>query len=478
VRILEVGPDHVTFALLGAIYRACIKACDFAIWLVGATGVFKSELAALAQQHYGASMGARHLPGNFASTANALESLAFLAKDALLVVDDFAPHGGTQDVARYHATADRLLRAAGNNQGRGRLSSDAKLREARPPRGLVVTTGEDLPRGQSIHGRTFVIEVGHGDIHTDVLTRCQKDAASGLYAEAMGAFVQFIAGQYDQVQEQLQRRAVELRAKAAHAHSRTPGIVAELAAAFGLFMQLAVTAGAISKEQANELNSRCWNALKAVALQQRLLQSSSEPAQRFLELVRSAVTSGAAHVARMDGEIPPDPTVWGWRNEGSAEHSRWIGKGRRIGWIDEDDLYLEPNAAHVAAQELGQRTGEPLTITQTVINKRCHEAGFLLTTDKKRGTLTIRKRVQGSSMPVLHLSAQKFLGDVGFLGGDGSRLSGKKVNSDNDKTCESNSYTENVGNVGKINVGDRAGETREMRPGDLFPGQDVEVMEI
>jgi hypothetical protein len=81
-------------------------------------------------------------------------------------------------------------------------------------------------------------------------------------------------------------------------------------------------------------------------------------------------------------------------------------------------------------------------------------------------------------MPVLHLSAQKFLGDVGFLGGDGSRLSGEKVNSDNDKTCESNSYTENVGNVGKINIEDRAGETREMRPGDLFPGQDLEVMEI
>jgi hypothetical protein len=423
-------------------------------------------------------MGARHLPGNFASTGNALESLAFLAKDALLVVDDFAPHGGMQDVARYHATADRLVRAAGNNQGRGRLSADTKLREDRPPRGLILATGEDVPRGQSIRGRIFVIEVGRGDVQTAVLTECQKDAASGLYAEAMGAFVQFIAGQHDQVQEQLQRRTVELRAKASHAHSRTPGIVAELAAGFELFMQLAVTDGAISKEQADELNSRCWSALNAVALQQRLLQSSSEPAQRFLELVRSAVTSGAAHVAGTDREIPAEPTQWGWRDEGSGEHPRWIAKGRRIGWIDGNDLYLDPNAAHVAAQELGQRTGEPLTITQTVINKRCHEAGFLLSTDKNRGTLTIRKTVQGSSMPVLHFSAQKFLGDVGLLGAFVSRLSGEKTNSDISKSNGSNSSGENVGNVGEISIGDRAGKTREMQPGDLFPDQDVEVLEI
>jgi hypothetical protein len=46
------------------------------------TGRFKSEAAALAQQHFGAGLDARHLPANWSSTGNALEALAFTAKDA------------------------------------------------------------------------------------------------------------------------------------------------------------------------------------------------------------------------------------------------------------------------------------------------------------------------------------------------------------------------------------------------------------
>ena len=55
------------------------------MFLAGRTGTFKTTLAALCQQHFGADMDAGCLPANFASTANALESLAFAAKDALIV---------------------------------------------------------------------------------------------------------------------------------------------------------------------------------------------------------------------------------------------------------------------------------------------------------------------------------------------------------------------------------------------------------
>jgi hypothetical protein len=38
-------------------------------------------------------MNRLHLPGAWASTGNSLEALAFHAKDALIVIDDFAPQG-------------------------------------------------------------------------------------------------------------------------------------------------------------------------------------------------------------------------------------------------------------------------------------------------------------------------------------------------------------------------------------------------
>src|SRR5919199_337965 len=78
-------------------------------------GSGKTQLAALAQQHYGAGMDGLHLPAGWHSTANALEVMAFHAKDALLVVDDFAPTGSAVDIQRLHREADRLIRGQGNN---------------------------------------------------------------------------------------------------------------------------------------------------------------------------------------------------------------------------------------------------------------------------------------------------------------------------------------------------------------------------
>jgi hypothetical protein len=74
---LSVAPDRITFPLLAGVYRAPLGSVDFSLFLTGRTGTFKTALAALCQQHFGAAMDASHLPANFASTANALEGLTF-----------------------------------------------------------------------------------------------------------------------------------------------------------------------------------------------------------------------------------------------------------------------------------------------------------------------------------------------------------------------------------------------------------------
>lgn len=145
----SVASDRVTIPLLAAVYRAAIGEADFSVHISGPTGVQKSEITALGQQHFGATMDARALPGSWTSTGNALEAIASAAKDALLVIDDYVPQGTTSDRARLNAIADRVLRAQGNRSGRGRLRSDATMRRSRPPRGLIVSTGEEVPGGQS-----------------------------------------------------------------------------------------------------------------------------------------------------------------------------------------------------------------------------------------------------------------------------------------------------------------------------------------
>jgi hypothetical protein len=156
LRLLDVAPDAVTIPGYAAIWRAVLGNVDCSVHLVGPTGQGKTELAALYQQHWGAAMDARHLPASWLSTGNALEGITFQAKYAILVVDDFCPTGVKADLARQHKEADRLLRAQGNRRGRQRMRTDSTLRPSKSPRGLLLSTGEDTPRGQSLRARLLI----------------------------------------------------------------------------------------------------------------------------------------------------------------------------------------------------------------------------------------------------------------------------------------------------------------------------------
>src|SRR5262249_46178807 len=152
------------------------------LYLVGRTGTFKTALAALMQQHFGATMNAAHLPANFASTASALEEIAFEAKDSLLVIDDFVPSGRSHDNTLQNL-AERIFRAAGNREGRSRMSGDG-LRAPRAPRAFLVATGEEVPQGHSVRARLLMVEVRPNDVDQQILTWCQKHADEAKFATA------------------------------------------------------------------------------------------------------------------------------------------------------------------------------------------------------------------------------------------------------------------------------------------------------
>jgi hypothetical protein len=403
LRLAELGPASISFPLLASTYRAALEETDFAIHLAGETGAFKSELAALHQQHFGPAMSRLRLPGAWSSTGNALETLAFAAKDALFVIDDFAPQGNSADVARYHAAADRVFRAAGNHAGRGRLDSTARLREPKPPRALILSTGEDIPRGHSVRARLLILELPKGSIDTADLTPCQRDAQAGLYAEAMGGFVQFLAGEYEKTRAAFARRVAELRTIALQnpAHARTPDIVANLQAGFEFYLDFAVACEAIDCIERELLSERCWEALQDAAAAQAKHQAAVEPTARFMDLLRSSLASGHAHLeGRCGGKPDRWPGSCGWRCSSSGD---WSPQGDCVGWIEGKNIYLEPTASYCVAQTAGRSMGEILTVTEQVLKKRLHERGLLASIDAARGTLTIRRIIAGCATPVLHI---------------------------------------------------------------------------
>ncbi len=342
LRCLSVAPDRISFPLLAAVYRAPFGGVDFSVFLTGTTGVFKTALAALCQQHFGAGMDAGHLPANFASTGNALEGLAFYAKDALLVVDDFAPTGRHGD-AELHGVAERLFRATGNQQGRSRLGGNRAPNTPQPPRALVLATGEQVPPGPSIRARLLVVDVQPGDVNRALLSECQCAGEQGRLAEAMGAFLTWIAGHYEERQQKLRERMLEIRSQG-HGrtiHARLPGALAELHSGWELFVEFALEVGAIPTAEKDELEERTQRAFAELCALQATYQQS-DPALRFVALLEAALACGRAHVADRRGRTPDEAEAWGWQRKPSGRG--WVPQGSRIGWVAGNDVFLEASS--------------------------------------------------------------------------------------------------------------------------------------
>ena len=150
------------------------------------------------------------------------------------------------------------------------------------------------------------------------------------------------------------------------------------------------------------LNATRWrNAAgerQAAAAAQAGHVQAAEPATQFLRLLTAALASGRVHVAGPNGKEPDAPEVWGWRLRiigGTDGRDDWQPQGKRIGWTDDDELYLEPEAAFAAAQELAREQGDGLPVSTRTLHKRLHERGLLASTDTEREVLTVRRTFEG-----------------------------------------------------------------------------------
>lgn len=412
LKLTGLAPAPISFPLLAATYRSVFGEADFALHVSGRTGTFKSELAALCQQHFGSAMHRLNLPGAWSATANALEMLAFHAKDALLVIDDFAPSGSSAELARHHATADRLFRATGNLAGRSRLDSTATLREPKPPRALILSTGEEIPRGHSIRARMIILEPGVGSVDSNHLQECQEDAKSGKYAESMGGFVMWFARNKDLRQADFTEKVLACRqqARGAGGHARTPDIIVNLQSGFEMFLEFSHEMGAIDREMKNSLASRCWEALRESARSQAKYLSAAEPTVQYMSLLSSVLSSGRAHLEARSGGVPErSPESCGWRKDSSE---RMAPMGEAIGWVENDDVYLEPASAFRVVQLAGRDIGEQIAVSESTLRKRLHENKLLASVEQARDTLTVRKRIGGCYRRVLHFHRNTILPEV------------------------------------------------------------------
>ena len=206
-------------------------------------------------------------------------------------------------------------------------------------------------------------------------------------------------------------------------HARTPGILADIAVGWMNFLRFAKESGVLTEVDKERMVEDVWNTLAQLGTEQQIEIADQDPVFRFLKLLNTTLVSGRAHVTNRDGGQPADPEMWGWRVEDvgpSDSPSHHKPQGRQVGWVDNDDLFLDPEAAYAEVQRLGEDQGDRLAVSKSQLSRHIKEANLLRNFEPEK--TTSRRTLQGRERAVLHLSVGSLLPPkTGGTGGTGSQ---------------------------------------------------------
>lgn len=381
-------------------YVPVFGATDFAMHITGRSGTFKSEYTSLIQSHYGSEMDARHLPGSWSSTPNALECQAYYARNAVFTVDDFVPVGTSWQQRAYQTGADKLIRGQGNQAGRARLTDTSGMQTTYFPRGMILSTGEDTPEGHSVRARMMILELSPGDVCVEQLTLCQKQRQ--LLPMAMADTLRTLAGGGWEIEREAEKiRDEHLRI----GHSRTPAMLGRLIAAGVSVLRIAEKKTYIDAKKRAILEEMLrTNVIQAGEDQAKHLEAT-DPIEIFTQALRQGFAAGLCHARTKNGGIPLEPQLLGWTEERFAgAMTTYKSHGPCVAWIDwdEDTIYVEADQGYSMVKKVA---GQELALTKQTLWKRLKEAGLLVRSDDNRQRNTIRVTAEGHQRSVLALSA-------------------------------------------------------------------------
>lgn len=381
---------QLTVPLIGGVFASVLGNIDYSIYFSGQSGTRKSELTSMAQAFFGSGFHRMTLPANWGMDSPiALMLKAFRAKNAVLTIDDFAPNGQKNHDDKLHAKAEDVLRAAGNGSGRTTAKVDHSERAGKPSRCLIVSSGEEIPKGLSLQNRLLIVPMQLGDIPDRELSEVQRMAREGELAMANAVWIQHLAKFHSTVTRRFNRRCIEFRDRLCSknkTHARQPTTIAHLISAWYAWISSGVVNGVFSRKEARKQRAEVWQAMTASMDLQKDQHTTVHPAEYFLELLRSAMLSGRAHLATIDGFRPEvNAHLLGWRQD--------VQQGELVGWIEDGLIYLEPGAAYKAANSQGMAQGDGLPVGKKTLWARMDEKKLITFKEKGYQTRTPRTRV-------------------------------------------------------------------------------------
>lgn len=378
LRYMQIGELGITIPLWAAVYLAPLASVlppSFTLWLFGTTGSMKSTAAALAMCHYGRFSYNLPSPGSWTSdTTYALRVKSFLCKDAPLWVDDYAKQSTRAGENDMRKKAETLLREWGNRSGRSAGQADGSLRTSHDPRGLVISTAEQLPPNPSIHPRLYAVEIHPGDIshgQGSELTRAQIEDAKH-YPNAMAGYVTWIGAQLGDLDARMAHRRDELTQAASQQmqHLRSPMNVATLYIGFEMGIFYAHAQGILSNQERDDWLALGWDILLAVGQHQDTeINREEDPVRMYFEALEHMLLQGNVflrHRRACDDPAMDKPQI-GSRTTNAAF----------VGWYDDVYWYLLDKPAYNAITAFYRAGGNVFPDSSRGIKVKFLEQGIL-----------------------------------------------------------------------------------------------------
>lgn len=384
-----LAPALIAFALLPLVQRFFPAAAPKpALHLVGTSGSGKSEIAALMASFYG-NFSRDTPPAQWGDTINTVEVLGYALADALFWVDDYKTSYADE------RTFTRFLQSYSRGMGRGRLTREANLRQERPCRGLLLSTGETTIEGEaSVLSRMLVLEIPpweRRDPQGKSLAQAEtlREKLSGFTAH----FAAWLARQADvgtlrkALADDLELMTQGYRSKLSgtrQAHTgRVIGNWGVLLVTYRLLMRF------LSEREADHHLPGWQDAIRETV---QAVQHE-RAGQLFLDTLAQLLASGEAMLAT-DMRQPEDARL------GVTV----------IGYEDREFVYLIPEVAYREVNRILS-----LKFTISAIGSQLKEDGILIPAGSD-GHLTVQMRVRGHRTRLWRLKASVFGSDSGDSG--------------------------------------------------------------
>ncbi len=387
----------IAFALLPPMARFVPEGVKFVMHAVGETGSLKTTTSRILMSLYG-DFANKPPMASWRSTINSLEKLGFWLLDCLGMVDDYKPR-----IVKLWDFIDLIQRYADGND-RMRMARDTSLRRREAMRWWMLSTGEDVPQGES-SALARMVSLRFKRRPEGAAYNADLDKARRLAKHFPTIMARWIAWLRDE----------DNHGKLPAEYTKNMQKVAQM------LQEDAPDTPNINRIASNI--AMLWTAWSA--FRDFVLDSAPEDSGFYIELAKFGEI--AAQVAMTQARHVQEDKVtavflgqlWQGLDGGRFKSSRrdksnaheQASSDTFVGWYDRNGWYLLPQA-YDAVSKWMRETGAQLGFTKRELYKMLDEEGLILTKTEK-GEVLVQMRMGKSAAGtgsgnkrVLHLNAE------------------------------------------------------------------------